>query len=70
MRNSDQVGIVDIGIALPLLIRFLVTEEVVVAEPRTSQKVVQEQQTLNILYHRKDFLSMVPGPSRKLQGTI
>jgi len=46
MRSPERVGAADIGIALLLLVRFLVTAEVVLAEPRTSQKVVPEQQTL------------------------
>jgi hypothetical protein len=45
-RNSDRAGVHDIGIALRLSVRFSVTAKDFLAEPRTSQKVVQEQQTL------------------------
>jgi hypothetical protein len=46
-RNPGYAGIDDIGIALRLLMRFLVTEEVIFTEPRASQKALQEHQTLD-----------------------
>ncbi len=70
MRNPERVGAADIGIALPLLVRFPVTAEVVLAEPRTSQKVVQEQQTLYKDYHKKGSLSTFSSPVGKAQPTI
>ncbi len=59
-HNPGRAGIDDIGIALFLLVRFLVTVEVVLAEPRTNQKESQEHQTLNQQYHKKAHLSTVP----------
>src|SRR5258708_7418217 len=45
-RNPGHAGIDDIGIAWCLWGRFLVTVEVVLAEPRASQKESHEHQTL------------------------
>jgi len=60
MRNSDSLGVDNIGIALLLLVRILVTAKDVLAEPRTSQKVIQEQQALGKEYHKSDSLSTAP----------
>src|SRR5260370_20983510 len=46
-RNPDRVEVGDIGIALRLLIRFLVTLEGVLAEPRTATKYSKSNNRYN-----------------------
>jgi hypothetical protein len=70
MRNSGRAEVDDIGIALPLLVCFPVAAEVVLAEPRTSQKVIPEQQTLGKEYHKEGYLSTAPSRGPKPESAI
>ena len=65
-RNPGHAGIDDIGIAWCLWGRFLVTVEVVLAEPRASQKESHEHQTLEQQYHKKAQLSTVASQAKEL----
>jgi hypothetical protein len=58
MRNFDRVGVVDIGIALRLLVRFRWVTKLVLPATWTSPKLIQEHQTLVKEYHKKESLSM------------
>src|SRR5258708_39106034 len=83
VRNSDRVGVVDIGIAMLLLARSWEPrhgfpgvaksfhpkkkpQRLFLQHPRTSQKVLQEQQTLVKEYHKVLSLSTATGGGRKL----